>query len=114
MSLYILSLSILTLLLSIEAMRKSSYHLYRIYIIIKFIFAITFLFLCTIYTLVNRKMTFIKTSLIIPHDSASITIETCLIYAREKMAIYILAIFNVIIFCISVECSKIFSFINKI
>jgi hypothetical protein len=112
MSLYILYLSILALLLSTEAMRRSSSQLYRFYIIIKFIFAMTFLSLCTIHALVNRRMTFIQTSLIIPHDSAAITIDTCLIYAREKMAIYILAIFNVLIFLISMECSKVFSFLK--
>jgi len=116
MSLYIFYLSILTLLISIEAMRKSSYQLYRFYIIIKFIFAIISLLFCTIYTLINRKITFIPTSLIIPrqNDLISITIDICLVYAREKLTIYILAIINVFIFFISMECSKVFSFLKII
>jgi len=116
MSLYIFYLSILTLLISIEAMRKSSYQLYRLYMIIKFIFAIISLLFCTIYTLINRKITFIPTSLIIPRENnlISITIDTCLVYAREKLTIYILAIVNVFIFFISMECSKVFSFLKII
>jgi hypothetical protein len=114
MSLYILYLSILTLLISTEAMRKSSFQLYRFYIIIKFIFAIISLLFCTIYTLINRKISFIPASLIIPHenDLISITIDTCLIYTREQTAIYILAIINVFIFFMSLECSKVFSFLK--
>jgi hypothetical protein len=109
MSLYIFYLSILTLLISIEAIRKSSFELYRFYIIIKFIFSIISLIFCTIYT---GQMNFISTSLTIPHEinSISITIDPCLIYTREKIAIYILSIVNVFVFLISMECSKIFSF----
>jgi len=113
-SLYILYLSILTLLISTEAMRKSSFQLYRFYILIKFIFSIVSLLFCTIYTVINRKIIFIPTSIIIPreNDFISLTINTCLIYAREKMAIYILAIINVLIFFMSMECSKVFSFLK--
>ncbi|CAF2784548.1 unnamed protein product [Rotaria sp. Silwood2] len=115
MSLYIFYFSILTLLLSTEAIRKSSSVLYRFYIIIKFIIAISSFFLCIIYTIVNQMMPFIQTSLIISrlkyeNNSISLTIDTCLIYAREKIAIYILAISNVLICFISMECSKVFSF----
>jgi hypothetical protein len=119
MSLSILYLSILTLFLSIEAIRKSSFQLYRFYIIIKFIFAMISLFFCTIYTLVNLQMNFIKSSVIIPRlqyeqDFISITVNTCLIYAREKITIYILVILNVFIVFMSIECSKVFSFIKTI
>jgi hypothetical protein len=119
MSLSILYLSILTLFLSIEAIRKSSFQLYRFYIIIKFIFATISLFFCTIYTLVNLQMNFIKSSVIIPRlqyeqDFISITVNTCLIYAREKITIYILVILNVFIVFMSIECSKVFSFIKTI
>jgi hypothetical protein len=114
-SLYILYLSILTLLISTEAIRKSSYQLYRFYIIIKFIFAIISLFFCTFYTFIDRQMTFLPTSLVIPHenDFISITIATCLLHAREKIAIYILAIVNVFLFLMSCECSKVFSFYKR-
>ena len=113
MSLYILYLSILTLLMSTEAIRKSSYQLYRCYIIIKFIFSMTLLFLCTMYVLVDRKTTFIQTSIVIPrHGVTSLSIDTCLIYAREKMAVYILSVVNVFIFFMSMEYSKVFSFLK--
>jgi hypothetical protein len=119
MSLYILYLSILTLFILIESIRKSSFQLYRFYIIIKFIFAMISLFFCTIYTLVNLQMTFIQSSVIIPrlqyeHDFISITVNTCLIYAREKLTIVILVMLNVFIFFMSIECSKVFSFIKTV
>jgi hypothetical protein len=112
MSLYILYLSIVTLLISIEAIRKSSIELYRFYIIIKFIFAISSLLLCTIYIFVNRQMTFISTTLTIPYenDAISITIDPCLVYTREKITICILSIVNVFVFLMNMECSKVFSF----
>jgi hypothetical protein len=113
-SLYILYLSILTLLISIEAGRKSSIELYRFYVIIKFIFAISSLIFCTLYTLVNRQMSFISTSVTIPHEieSISITIDSCLVYAREKMATCILSIVNVFVFLMSIECSKFVSLLK--
>ena len=116
MSLYILYFSILALFISIEAIRKSSFLLYRFYIILKFIFAIISLLICTSYTLLNRGTVFISPSLTIPPETnlISIRIDSCLTYTREKMAIYILSIVNVLIFLMSMECSKVFAFLTKI
>jgi hypothetical protein len=118
MSLYIFYLSIFTLLLSTEALRKSSLLLYRCHLMIKFMFVISLLFFCTIYTIVNRRANFVHTSLVIPrleneNNLFSINIETCLIYTREKMAIYILVVLNVFIFFMNMECIKVFSFLQQ-
>ena len=110
-SLYILYLSILTLLISIEAVRKSSIELYRFYIIIKFLCAISSLLLCTISAVANRQSSFIAASLTIPQgtDGISITIDPCLVYTREKTAICVLSIVNVFVFLMSMESAKVFA-----
>lgn len=114
LSLYILYFSILTLLISTEAMRKSSFPLHRTYVIIKFTFAMISLSLCTIYTIIDRRMSFISPSLPIPYKNVpiSITVDPCLTYAREKMATYVLSIVNVFVFLLSLEFSKVFSFVR--
>ncbi|UJR09790.1 hypothetical protein I4U23_014017 [Adineta vaga] len=120
-SLYILYFSFFTLLLSIEAIRKSSFHLYRIYILMKFTFAMFLLIFYTIHTLINLKMAYIQSTVSIPHshdadqqsDSIFISIDTCLIHTRERIAISLLTILNVFVFVISVECSKVFPFLKK-
>ena len=115
MSLYILYCSILALFISIEAIRKFSFSLYRFYMMMKFIFAISSLSLCTIYTIIDRQMSFISSSLTIPHENTppiSITIDPCLTYTREKMAIYIFSIVNVFAFLLSIECAKVFSLVK--
>ena len=112
MSLYIFYFSIIVLFISTEAMRKSSYQLYRFYIILKFIFALIFLLLSTIYIFLDRQMYIMPTSLVIPRENnfINITINTCLMYTREKLIAIILALVNVFLFYLSLECSKVFSF----
>ena len=115
MSLYIFYLSFLTLVLSIEAIRKSSFQLYRFYILMKFTFALVSVVLCTTNTVINLKMASIQPVISIPYtygESNSILLNTdiCLIHTRESMAAHLLAVLNVFVFVISIECSKIFPF----
>ena len=116
---YIFYLSILTLILSIEAVRKSSLFLYRIYIMIKFLFIIALLVLCIINISANLTINFIHTPIILEHShihnsSDLINTDTCLTYAREKMAHYLLTIFNLFVFFMSMECSKLFPLFQRI
>ncbi|CAF2007702.1 unnamed protein product [Rotaria magnacalcarata] len=118
MSLYIFCLVILSLLLLTESIRKSSSELYCFYTIIKCILSITSFILCIIYSIAHQNKSFILSSLILPHsqnetNSISITIDACLIYTREKIAINILAISNLFICFMSMECSKVFSLLIK-
>lgn len=114
---YILYLSFLTLLFSIEAIRRSSLLHYRIYIILKFLIVLVSLLFCIINTSANLHYSFIRTPILLEqinlyNSSALINIETCLIYTREKLAQYILIICNIFVFFFSIQCSKILPFLE--
>ena len=112
LNLYILYFSILTSFISIEATRKSSVTLYQSYIIIKFILAILFFSVGMIYILIDQQIPFIFPSLNISYErnSIALTVDICLTHVREKLAIYLLSIVNVMVFLLSVECSKVFTY----
>ena len=110
---YIFYLSLITLLFSIEAVRRSSLLHYRITIILKFLFVIVLLFLCTLNTAANLHHPFLLEQMTVDNSSMLINIETCLIYTREQIAYYILTIFNIFLFILSIECSKILPVLNQ-
>jgi hypothetical protein len=93
MNFCILCLSILTLLFSTEAVRKSSLFVYRIYIVIKFIFVIGSLFLCTINAFNQFKNTFYS----------YITLILILIINKKKFLVVFLheSKFDIFYFCIN-------------
>jgi hypothetical protein len=108
LNVHIVCLSFIALVICTEAMRKSSFVLYRLYLIIKLVFVAVSLWLYIVNTLANVKTNFIHTPLLIPqiHNMSSGTLlnmATCFIYVRERMAVCLLAIFNTFIFCMSIE-----------
>ena len=114
---YILYFSILTLLVSIEAVRRSSLLHYRICIILKFLIVLVSLLFCIINTSANLHHSFIRTPILLEpihvyNGSTLINIETCLVYTREKLAQYILIICNIFVFFFSIECSKRLPFLD--
>ena len=118
-SVYVLYLSLWTLILATEAMRKSSLNLYRLCIVMKFSFALGSLLLWLVYTVIDRKLTFIHTPLMLRRaefdqtNGTSVSIDLCLSYAREKTALDLLAILNVVLFFTTVQCSKVFVFLQR-
>ena len=105
---HILCLSFVALVVCTEAIRKSSFVLYRLYLTIKLVFVAASLWLYIVNTLANMKKNFIHTPLVLPqlHNTSSATLlnmGTCFMYVRERMAVCLLAIFNTFIFCMNIE-----------
>lgn len=113
----ILCLSIFGLIISFQALSKSSILFYRFYMATKFFMTIGFLSLYLLNITANLENSFVHSSIVLPNDpqgytSNTLDIEPCGIYIRENLALRILSIFDAFIFCMAIECSTLFAWLK--